>query len=116
MPRSEDLTGREFGKLKVTSLHSRKPRANWNCVCECGQEKVVWAWDLQSGATRSCGCLRKARKRLAKLCVVTFIATISLLEFSSDFLILRSIFEDETEWRTKPLPDLRELLKKGAEQ
>ena len=70
----EDLTGREFGKLKVTSLHSCGPRANWNCVCECGKEKVVWAWDIQSGKTRSCGCVSKARKRIAKRCVFIFIA------------------------------------------
>ena len=90
----EDLTGCEFGKLKVTGLHSRKPRANWNCVCECGQEKVVWAWDLQSGKTRSCGCVGRKWKKSVRLGVVTLIATTLILELTGDFVILRGILRD----------------------
>ncbi|GAG11854.1 unnamed protein product, partial [marine sediment metagenome] len=28
----------------------------WNCICECGQFKIVRAADLKNKHTRSCGC------------------------------------------------------------
>lgn len=57
--RREDLTGQRFGRLTVVSQAENRGRyVMWNCVCDCGNEIVVRASHLQSGATQSCGCLR----------------------------------------------------------
>lgn len=29
----------------------------WNCICECGTERVVDTWPLTNGDSKSCGCL-----------------------------------------------------------
>ena len=61
-----DLTGKKFGKLKVISRAANKSgRAAWNCVCECGINKIVVADKLKSGSTKTCGCGR--RNRLASI-------------------------------------------------
>src|SRR4249920_3818503 len=58
-----DITGRRFGRLIVLGIshrHRRSPRTtviHWLCRCECGTEVAVRTGDLQSGNTRSCGCL-----------------------------------------------------------
>lgn len=57
MKRSE-LSGKTFGKLRVLELsHLRTNRTYWKCVCECGKETIVSANHLQTGNTKSCGCL-----------------------------------------------------------
>lgn len=53
-----DIAGRVFGKLTAISIHSKDRLGNkWNCQCECGKTKVVGISSLNSGHTRSCGCL-----------------------------------------------------------
>ncbi len=58
-----DFTGDQFGKLTViseaTSISGRK---RWLCKCECGKEKVIYATNLISGSSKSCGC-SKGRKK-----------------------------------------------------
>lgn len=58
---AEDLTGRHFGELTV--LHrvenDKNNRVCWLCQCSCGNQRVVPALKLKSGATQSCGCKRK---------------------------------------------------------
>lgn len=55
-----DLVGKKFGRLtvirKVGKTKGRK--VQWECVCECGETKVVTTDKLNSGHTQSCGCLR----------------------------------------------------------
>ena len=59
LSRAFDLTGKRFGRLEVISrAPNRGPRAFWNCRCDCGRESVVATWQLTSGKTNSCGCLR----------------------------------------------------------
>jgi len=54
----QDLTGRRFGRLLVISRAPRHlNRTMWNCLCDCGTERVVWAASFKKN-TRSCGCLR----------------------------------------------------------
>ena len=36
----------------------------WNCVCECGTNKVVYGVTLRSGASKSCGCLKAERSAI----------------------------------------------------
>ena len=60
----KDLTGQKFGRLTVVSLNeeeSNKPRGKnkrkmkyWNCICECGNSKVVLGQDLTSNKVKSC--------------------------------------------------------------
>lgn len=61
----EDLTGREFGRLKVIRQaedyisNSGKHYARWYVFCSCtpDNEFVVMQNDLKRGKTNSCGCL-----------------------------------------------------------
>ncbi len=55
-----DLVGRKFGRLEVIrfSHRGRRGQAFFVCACECGNEVTCNAWNLQSGNTRSCRCLK----------------------------------------------------------
>jgi hypothetical protein len=57
--RNEPLEGRRFGRLVVVRLVGRSPSksAIWLCVRDCKQEVSVISGNLNSGGTRSCGCL-----------------------------------------------------------
>jgi hypothetical protein len=60
----KDLTGQRFGRLTVIGLHPTETRKTyWACQCDCGNAKVVRSDSLQSGAIRSCGCLKKEQDR-----------------------------------------------------
>jgi hypothetical protein len=58
-----NLLGQRFGRLKVMQMSLSEPRSrsrqvNWLCRCDCGKETTVQQYDLRSGKTKSCGCLR----------------------------------------------------------
>ena len=54
-----DLTGQRFGRLVVVSrAESKGNMTRWNCVCDCGNETVVYSNNLRRGYTQSCGCYR----------------------------------------------------------
>jgi hypothetical protein len=59
------MIGQRFGLLVVVRPGNdhRCPggqlRKRWVCACDCGNEKSIFAPDLRSGHTRSCGCERK---------------------------------------------------------
>lgn len=60
--RGKDLRGKRFGKLICLELAGeRSPGGGmmWRCQCDCGQTTVVRQTNLESGHTKSCGCLRK---------------------------------------------------------
>lgn len=51
-----DLTGREFGELKVISkAENKKGRVAWNCKCSCGKEKIMTSHDLLTDGRKNCG-------------------------------------------------------------
>lgn len=53
-----DLTGQRFGRLLVISEAAQiEKRVRWNCLCDCGNTKVVDSSNLRMGYTKSCGCL-----------------------------------------------------------
>lgn len=55
----KDLVGKVFGKLTVLALSGRKQgKARWSCRCECGEATEVDGYNLSSGNTASCGCLK----------------------------------------------------------
>jgi hypothetical protein len=56
------MIGQKFGFLTVFEImpgtHVKKPKAR--CICDCGNETIVFTEHLRSGNTKSCGCWRKA--------------------------------------------------------
>lgn len=59
VPKLEDLTGRQFGRLAVVRLaEKRNGRTMWQCRCECGTVKDVQSAQLKGSRTTSCGCQR----------------------------------------------------------
>jgi hypothetical protein len=58
-----DLTGKRFGMLIVLNKLSNTKGTKWNCLCDCGNYTEVRGSNLTSGATRSCGCLRRSYPR-----------------------------------------------------
>lgn len=70
-PRFHNLTGQQFGRLKVWTYMGRKGRRfYWGCQCSCGKLTAVTSDALKSGLTQSCGCLHSERASAAKsVCV-----------------------------------------------
>lgn len=68
MSNLKDLTGQKFGRLTVISRAENKGKATrWNCLCDCGNEKIVYRTNLTRGLTTSCGCFRKEKLSQIKL-------------------------------------------------
>lgn len=58
-PPLKDFVGRRFGKLEVIAYEGKRNGMHrWRCQCDCGNETVVGQSLLQSGKTKSCGCLQ----------------------------------------------------------
>ena len=61
--RSEDLTGKKFGRLTVIKKVGMNKNyiSKWLCKCDCGNEIVVYRNNLSINSTRtvSCGCWKK---------------------------------------------------------
>ncbi len=58
-----DISGHRFGRLTALrrSGSTRRGRAIWLCLCECGRRRLVTLSNLRCGSTRSCGCLRQEK-------------------------------------------------------
>ena len=52
-----NLTGKKFNKLRVIDYNNGE--GTWNCQCDCGNMTKVSTYSLNSGNTKSCGCLKK---------------------------------------------------------
>ncbi len=65
MKNLKNLMGKRFGRLLCLSKASARGRTVWLCRCDCGNKKPVVQHSLTSGATRSCGCLRREVTRAA---------------------------------------------------
>ncbi len=58
-PPIKDYEGKKFGRLTVKEYAGKWNGIHrWKCVCDCGNETVVGQTALQSGKTKSCGCLQ----------------------------------------------------------
>lgn len=81
MPAFVDLTGKVFGRWKVSYRKgiSMSNRITWWCVCSCGTEREVVGANLVRGLSKSCGCLN------LELCVQR--ATTHGMSDSSEFRI-----------------------------
>lgn len=63
---SQELAGKQFGWLTAKfPLPVRDLSGNvcWQCVCKCGMVCSVPGTWLRRGRQRSCGCLRRVRRR-----------------------------------------------------
>lgn len=65
-----DITGQQFGELKVIKLSDKRNDHNtlmWECLCSCGNTTYVTGGSLRAGHYKSCGCkLVEKRDRGAK--------------------------------------------------
>lgn len=61
---SKNLVNQKFGLLTVKSATNKRINGKiiWECECECGNIHYVNTGNLQSGAVRSCGCLKQSKK------------------------------------------------------
>ena len=59
-----DITGKTFGRLTVIEYNGD---GEWLCQCECGNKVSIKTYNLNSGNTKSCGCLQKDRTSEASL-------------------------------------------------
>jgi hypothetical protein len=59
--RSRDLRGKTFGRLKPQKKLGRDKHGSalWECLCVCGNTRVVSRANLRKGRVKSCGCLLK---------------------------------------------------------
>jgi hypothetical protein len=58
--RIKDEVGNKYGRYLVVKFShiNRHRKAIWECVCDCGEVRVVCGNNLRSGISRSCGCLK----------------------------------------------------------
>lgn len=59
-PPLKDFIGKCFHMLKVIGYAGKRDGMHyWLCRCDCGNETIVGQTLLQTGKTKSCGCLQK---------------------------------------------------------
>lgn len=56
-------SGDRYGRLMLVSFHHKdRNRHNyWNCICDCGNKRVVSLDNLRRKITSSCGCFHKEK-------------------------------------------------------
>ena len=63
-----DLGGQRFGRWRVVGPHPERMRYGrrrhavavlWQCVCDCGEQRLVFGSNLRAGYSKSCGCLKR---------------------------------------------------------
>lgn len=61
-PPLKDYIGKRFHKLVVIGYAGKCDGMHrWKCRCDCGNETIVGQTLLQTGKTKSCGCLRNVK-------------------------------------------------------
>lgn len=70
MPPKLDLIGQKFVRLTVISeaSNSKSGRTQWNCICDCGKEKIVPTKWLRNGQAVSCGCYNREKSTKHGMC------------------------------------------------
>ena len=59
MSKTYNMVGEVYSKLTVIEkVESGKRGSRWKCICECGNEKIVYRADLVTRHQLSCGCLK----------------------------------------------------------
>ena len=64
----QNIVGQRFGRLLATAYAETSPNGHgrFAFLCSCGEEKVIAARSVKSGATKSCSCLRREQNALRK--------------------------------------------------
>ena len=66
----EDIIGKKFGRLTVISYKDKKnQKSTIDCLCDCGKRVIVYASNVKSGKTKSCGCYQSENS--SKICSET---------------------------------------------
>ena len=62
---ARDEAGNRYGRLLVLKRagSTKNREAQWLCRCDCGNERVVRGSSLRREHSKSCGCLRKGKRR-----------------------------------------------------
>lgn len=56
----KNTVGVKYGKITLLSLNKKKDaHYYWNCICECGKEKIIRSDKFVR--TVSCGCDKKVK-------------------------------------------------------
>ena len=69
MSKKIDMIGKRFGRLVVVNeveSHTKPSGqviAMYNCLCDCGNYKIISGTHLRSGHDQSCGCLKKEQEK-----------------------------------------------------
>lgn len=56
-----DITGKRFGQLTVIKISPKRNSSSdilWECICDCGNNKLVTSGNLRHGLVVACGCRR----------------------------------------------------------
>lgn len=63
----KNLIGQKFHRLAVIEYNGKNKQGNslWKCICDCGKETIVIGSNLKRGNTKSCGCLKIEKIKLA---------------------------------------------------
>lgn len=59
MPRASSVEpDQRYGKLTTVQRAGKSPQGHikWQCRCDCGTVRIVFASHLRTGSTKSCGC------------------------------------------------------------
>lgn len=59
--KAADMIGKRFGRLVVQGRHDKRLHGRyvtWECLCDCGNLKLTSTQRLNTGRTKSCGCLQ----------------------------------------------------------
>lgn len=59
--RRADLVGKKFEGFSVRRFDPF--RTDWECVCDCGKSFYAKSTSITKGATKSCGCRQRQKKR-----------------------------------------------------
>ena len=56
----KNIAGQKFGRLLVLSFAGSNSdhKAQWNCLCDCGNNAIVSGKHMRKGNTVSCGCVK----------------------------------------------------------
>lgn len=63
-----DLTGKKYSMLLVVKFDHVDENSRavfWECLCECGNKKIINGSGLKSGSIKSCGCYGIKKRREA---------------------------------------------------
>lgn len=61
MQKMKDITNQKFGRLRAIQPVSQNKykKYKWECLCDCGETKIILSNSLLSGHVKSCGCALK---------------------------------------------------------